>query len=97
MGFRQPGRSPEHETLRHNRPDLPDHPMSTAKLLGILFLVCALFIVTRGIGWHAGYIALGSAVGFVGLLLLTGRRTRPIRKRQVYVTSRPIRALRTRA
>lgn len=50
--------------------------MRTSKLLGILLLIAGVFVFTRGTGWHFAYMAMGSFLGFVGLLLLSRRPTR---------------------
>lgn len=53
--------------------------MRISKLLGVLFLVLAVFTATRGPGWHFGYVALGVFLGFLGLLLVSARRVHRFR------------------
>src|SRR3954470_12995035 len=61
----------EMDAVRENRAF-----MRITKLVGILLLVCGVFVFTRGTGWHLSYMPLGVAIGFAGLLLVSRRPTR---------------------
>ena len=50
--------------------------MRITTLLGLLFFVGAIFLLTHGTGWRLGYIAGSAALSFVGLLLVSPRRVR---------------------
>ena len=53
--------------------------MRVSKLIGILFLVAAVFVATRGVGWHFGTIAGGMLLGVLGLALVSRREVRRFR------------------
>jgi hypothetical protein len=54
--------------------------MTTANLIGCLFLLSSLFFFTRSPGWRFGYMMLSGALCFVGLLLVSRRRPRCSRR-----------------
>ena len=50
--------------------------MRASKLLGVLFFVLSVFLLTQSTGWHFGRIALAGLLAFMGLLLVSRRRSR---------------------
>jgi hypothetical protein len=73
--------------------------MRVSKLLGVFFLVAAVYVATRGAGWHFGYIAGGMFCGLVGVALLSRREMHPFRVKVPPVpneiTTRPARVVPT--
>jgi hypothetical protein len=60
---------------RPNR-EVLNQPMRASKLLGVLFLVSSVFLLTQSSGWRFGLLALSGGLAFMGLLLLSRRRSR---------------------
>ena len=60
---------------RPNR-EVLNQPMRASKLLGVLFLVSSVFLLTRISGWHFTTLALSAVLAFMGLLLVSRRRSR---------------------
>lgn len=50
--------------------------MRASKLLGVLFFVLSVFLLTQGSGWHLGRFVLSGCLAFMGLLLVSRRRSR---------------------